>query len=139
MNTVLPLIRYEVTDELTVLEGDGGSPWTGRRVADPAGRMDDGFLYGGVWVHPQVFRTVFAAADDVAEYQVRQTPTGADVTVAGDGDVDAAALSAALHAGLAAAGVADTTIRMSVVAAIERQAETGKLRRFVPLAQESAD
>ena len=139
VNTVLPLIRYEVTDELTVLEGNGGSPWTGRRVADPAGRMDDGFLYGSVWVHPQVFRTVFAAAEDVAEYQVRQTPTGADVTVAGNGGVDAAALSAALHAGLAGAGVADATIRMSVVAAIERQAETGKLRRFLPLPQASAN
>lgn len=136
VNTVLPMIRYEITDEVTLLEGYGGSPWTGRRIADPEGRMDDGFVYDGIWVHPQLFRTVFAEADAVGEYQVRQTRTGAEVDVVATGTVDRGALAAEIRANLAGAGVADATIHLSVVEGIERHVETGKLRRFIPLVQQ---
>src|SRR6185369_8758640 len=55
INHVLPLIRYELTDEVTVLDEPNPAPWTGRRIADIEGRLDDSFCYpGGVEVHPHV-------------------------------------------------------------------------------------
>ena len=37
INHVLPLIRYELTDEVTVLDEPNPGPWTGRRIADIEG------------------------------------------------------------------------------------------------------
>jgi phenylacetate-CoA ligase len=40
INHALPLIRYELADELTVLAGASPDPWTGRRIADIQGRTE---------------------------------------------------------------------------------------------------
>ena len=56
-NRVLPLIRYEITDEVTVLTEPARA---GRRmpcVADIQGRLDDTFVYDDRRVHPHVFRS----------------------------------------------------------------------------------
>jgi phenylacetate-coenzyme A ligase PaaK-like adenylate-forming protein len=55
INQVLPLIRYTLTDAVTLLEGPNPDPWTGWRIV-VSGRREDAFVYpGGVVVPPQVF------------------------------------------------------------------------------------
>jgi phenylacetate-coenzyme A ligase PaaK-like adenylate-forming protein len=56
INRVLPLIRYELSDEMTFVADANPGPWIGRRIVPVAGRCDDLFTYaGGVTVHPMFF------------------------------------------------------------------------------------
>ena len=133
-NHALPLIRYEITDELTVLPGccECGSP--SLRIADIQGRQDDCFTYPSGVVHPHVFRTALTRRSGIGEYQVRQTERGADIAVCCVEHVDLTDLRDELVAGLSALGLPDPRIKVDEVDSLERLAHTGKLKRFVPLA-----
>lgn len=131
-NHALPLIRYELTDEMTLIAGDCPCGGTHRRIEDPHGRLDDSFDYGGIGVHPHVFRSLLGRNDGIVEYQVVQTPRGAQVAARGSGDVDLAALEADIAAALTRLGVHAAEVTVSWVERIDRQS-SGKLRRFVPL------
>jgi phenylacetate-coenzyme A ligase PaaK-like adenylate-forming protein len=128
-NLTQPLIRYELADSFTA------SPATqpgGYLQATVEGR-DDGMLrYGHLSVHPHVVRTVLASAAAVTDYQVRQTQRGIDIIVVGGHDLDHAALAAALARNLRHAGLPDPQVTISVTAAIARNPQTGKARRFIP-------
>jgi phenylacetate-CoA ligase len=129
-NPALPLIRYELTDEMTMLDGRCPCGSEHRLVADPLGRLDDSFAYGpDVVVHPHLFRSALGREAGIVEYQVRQTERGAAVSVRGHADVDR--LERELIAGLQNLGLEDPEVTITTVAKIERQ-DTGKLRRFVP-------
>jgi phenylacetate-coenzyme A ligase PaaK-like adenylate-forming protein len=125
-NLTQPLIRYELNDCFEVVPGDG--PLRAR----VKGRADDILRYGDVEVQPFAIRTVMVAEPAVVEYQVRQTEHGADVSIVRDGDVDEDALAARLAAALGKAGVPDPVVTLETVDAIQRHAETGKAKRFVP-------
>lgn len=131
-NRAFPLIRYELTDEITLL--DGGCPCGSafRLVADVQGRLDDGFTYRGVIVHPHVFRSPLSHHRHVVEYQVRQTPSGAEVLIRRDGPVDVDTLRAEIVDGLSRL-VESPEVTLVEVDVLPRQ-DTGKLKRFVPLA-----
>jgi phenylacetate-CoA ligase len=103
-----------------------------RLIADVEARLDDDFRYpGGVVVHPHVFRSVLSREAWIVEYQVRQTPTGAEALVIGaPGDPDA--VGRALEKELAQVGVADPSVDVRVVDRLERQS-VGKVRRFQPI------
>jgi phenylacetate-coenzyme A ligase PaaK-like adenylate-forming protein len=134
-NAALPLIRYEISDEVTVLPGDCpcGSPTM--RIADIQGRADDIFVYAGAHIHPHVFRSVLGRRPQVIEYRVRQTSTGADVDICRTGELDVAELREELEHGLAAAGLPGARVQVCVRSGpLDRSAETGKFKRFVPLA-----
>ena len=81
INHAFPLIRYELADELTVLAEPNPGPWTGRRIADIEGRVEDVFVYDGVEIHLHLFRSALGRRRQMLEYQVRQTPAGADIAV----------------------------------------------------------
>jgi phenylacetate-CoA ligase len=87
-NPTLPLIRFELTDQVRFLEGPCSCGSSHRRIADVEGRLDDAFLYEGiVVVHPHVFRSMLGRERSIVEYQVRQTEKGADIlTVGAPGD-----------------------------------------------------
>ncbi len=132
-NRVQPLIRYELTDEVTVLDEPCPCGMALVRIDDVQGRLDDAFAYpGGARIHPFTFRTILGREAAIVEYQVRQTPRGADVRVRGEGPIDTARLAAKLREELAIHGLADADVTVTVVDVIDRQA-TGKLRRFIPL------
>jgi phenylacetate-coenzyme A ligase PaaK-like adenylate-forming protein len=138
-NHALPLIRYEVTDQIELLADETGCPCgsTHRRIADPFGRLDDVFDYAGTRVHPNVFRGPLARRREIVEYQVRQTPDGAAVTVRTIAEAqgfDPATLAADIAAELARVGVTDPRITVAEVASLPRKT-SGKLVRFVPLAR----
>jgi hypothetical protein len=84
----LPLIRYEITDEITLLEEQ--CPCGSRRLVDDIqGRLDDSFTYADVGVvHPHVFRSRLGRERHVVKYQVVQTPRGATIELCCNGRVD---------------------------------------------------
>ena len=133
INHVLPLIRYELTDEITMLDEPNPGPWTGRRIADIEGRSDDVFVYDRVEVHPYVFRSAIGRRREVLEFQARQTATGADITLRTASPFDTAALTSELVDSLTALGLHSPDVRVSLVEAIPRPGNAGKVRAFVPL------
>jgi len=134
VNKVLPLIRYELTDEVTFLAEPNPDPWTGRRIADVQGRLDDMFRYAtGVLVHPHVFRSALGRRQGILDYQVRQLPRGADIAVRTTAPVNLQDLSREIVEVLTRLGLGDPVVSIQVVADFNRQAGTGKLRRFIPL------
>jgi phenylacetate-CoA ligase len=134
VNPVQPLIRYEISDEVTFLDAPCACGSAHRRIADIQGRLDDAFAYaGGVVVHPHVFRSVLGREANVAEYQVRQTQRGADVALRATGPVDTGTLAARLRAALDRVGLRDADVSVEVVDELPRVG-VGKLKRFVPRA-----
>jgi phenylacetate-coenzyme A ligase PaaK-like adenylate-forming protein len=132
-NTVQPLIRYEITDQIVMLEESCGCGSAHRRVADIQGRLDDEFAYaGGVRVHPHVFRSALVREPAVTEYQVRQTGEGAEILLRHDAPVDTDALADSVAGALRKLGLADANVTARTVDSIPRL-ESGKLKRFIPL------
>jgi len=132
-NHALPLIRFEITDEVTLLEQMCPCGSSHRLVADVEGRLDDTFEYAGaVAIHPQLFRSRLGKERGVVEYQLRQLPHGVDVSVQLQGSVDLELLRADLIALLERAGLPGALVQVRCEETFERTA-LGKLKRFIPL------
>ena len=132
-NPVMPLIRYEITDEVTLMDEPCACGSAHRRIADIQGRSDDTFEYAnGTRIHPHVFRSILGRDAAIVEYQARQTPAGADITICTQAAVDPIRLSGQLEDALARAGCSEPSVTVSTADSIPRLA-TGKLKRFVPL------
>ena len=112
-------------------------PWTGRRIADIEGRVEGTFVYDGdVEIHLHLFRSALGRRRQMLEYQVRQTPAGADIAVRTSAQLDTDALRRELVEALTELGVARPQVSVTEVGEIERSGSTGKLRRFIPLRRE---
>jgi phenylacetate-CoA ligase len=132
-NPVLPLIRFEITDKVTILTEQCPCGSTLRCLAAPQGRLDDGFTYDkGLRVHPLAFHSLLGHDRNVVEYQVRQTARGADISLVAGGPVDLDHLQGELVRSLEGAGLRRPEIFLGVVDGLQRSA-TGKLKRFIPL------
>lgn len=132
-NHAQPLIRYELTDEVTLRDGICPCGSHMRRIDDIGGRSDDMFAYpSGVTVHPMAFRSPLGRERSVVEYQVRQTEHGAAITLRCEAEVDLEALRRAIQNELYALGVPQPRVTIDVVKSFDR-AGTGKLKRFFPL------
>jgi len=135
-NHVLPLIRYELEDEMTFLDEPCPCGSAHRRIDDIQGRLDDVFRYGNsVQVHPHLFRSALGRQPNILEYQVHQTERGADIAAHCVGALDSAELEREVAAGLSASGLKRPSVSIRQVKGLERLA-TGKLKRFVPLQTE---
>jgi phenylacetate-CoA ligase len=134
-NLTQPLIRYELTDRFTRLEGTQAAGWLRASVC---GRVDEVFRYGSVTIHPHVIRGALVGQAAVREYQVRQTGNGIEVACVTGGDLDAAALAAQLEHALRQAGLAGPRVSITLAEAITRDPKTGKVRRFIPLPDQPA-
>jgi phenylacetate-CoA ligase len=131
-NPTLPLIRYELTDEVTELEGVCPCGSQHRRVEDVQGRLDDNFIYPEVVVHPHVFRSTLGRERAIVEYKVRQTRRGAAIEIVCGGPVETARIREEISTGLARLGLETPEISITTVTKLERQ-DTGKLKCFLPL------
>ena len=129
--TTFPFIRYDLGDEVTLLQDDCPCGSALVRVAAVAGRRDDDFRYGARIVPAGVFRDVLGTDPRISEYQVRQTRDGAAVIVIGSPDMTV--VTDALKQALRRYGLPTPTVSVTAAAAIERHPTTGKLRRFVAL------
>ncbi len=137
-NHALPLIRYEITDEVTVLPEPCPCGSAYRRIADVQGRLDDVFVYQGMRVHPHLFRCELGRETGVVEYQVRQTPLGARIAVRCSAPVNAGSLGDRIAAALARSGLERPQVTVEVVDRLERPGGPAKLKRFIPLDANSA-
>jgi len=136
-NPTLPLIRFEMSDQVELLDRPCPCGSAHRLIADVEGRADDVFSYeGGVLVHPHVFRSVLCRERGIVEYQIRQTLNGADVLAVGSA-ADAKTIERALSGELQRLGVREPMVTFCTVDRLERQ-HTGKMRRFVPLEASNA-
>jgi phenylacetate-coenzyme A ligase PaaK-like adenylate-forming protein len=138
-NRALPLIRYEITDEVAILSEPCPCGSGHRCVADIQGRLDDAFVYEGRRIHPHVFRSALSRHAGVVEYQVRQTAHGASITVSCSGPVDLQRLGTEVADALAGLGVTRPAVQVSAVERLERDPGPAKLRRFVPLPDRGND
>jgi phenylacetate-CoA ligase len=130
-NRVQPLIRYRIEDRFT-RHPDAGEH--GHLRASVAGRSDEVLRWGALEIHPLVVRAALLKHPEVVDYQVRQTPCGVDAVLVADGALAESRLRDELRAALAAAGLAQPAVTVRRVDALERHAETGQVRRFLPLA-----
>ncbi len=138
-NYVLPLIRFEVTDQVTVIDRPCpcGSALTW--IEEVQGRLDESFRYAnGLTVHPMVLRSPLGRQPRIVDYQVHQTPRGVEVMLRLIGDVDLVALRAEIVGGLAKVGLTEPDVVLTPVEHISRQV-SGKLKRFVPNEPTGAD
>jgi phenylacetate-coenzyme A ligase PaaK-like adenylate-forming protein len=134
----LPLLRYEITDEVTLLDQSCPCGSAHRLITDIQGRLDDTFDYGaGIKVHPHIFRSRLAQERAVIEYQITQTPTGADIAIRCGGKADLGRLHHALIADLRRLGLGAPQVTITEVAGIERP-PSGKLKRFVAMNRAAA-
>ena len=134
-NPLLPLIRYEITDQVTLLDQPCACGSAHRRIAHIQGRLDDVFTYSnGLVVHPHLFRSLLGREERISEYQVHQTNDGADVLLCANGPLDVAVLAKALQAEMTRAGYPQPVVTGRVVDQLPRVG-IGKLKRFVPLEQ----
>jgi len=132
-NDVLPLIRFEITDEVTISEQPCPCGSGHRLVLDVEGRLDDTFEYPGVaTIHPHLFRARLGRERDVVEYQVRQLRRGVQLNVQLQGPTELEQLRTDLISQLEAAGLAGAVVQMTVGQPFERTV-LGKLKRFIPL------
>jgi phenylacetate-CoA ligase len=134
-NRTFPFIRYDLGDEVTYLPGQCACGSRFARLANVAGRCDDDFHYPRCTVPAGVFRHLLGIDPRLSEYQVRQTPNGAEVLAVGS--PDAAELAASLIAALRRLGLPDPQVRIRTVDRIQRNEATGKLCRFIALPDKS--
>jgi phenylacetate-CoA ligase len=131
--TVMPLIRYELTDSLILAEPNPEVPGC-RRIREIKGRSDAWFVYpGNVRIHPMCFRGILGQDRQVSEYQVQQTLGGARVLAIVHGSFSPGPLEKALTGPLEEAGFRGAIVTVEPVAELPRHPETNKLKRFVPL------
>ncbi len=146
-NRTLPIIRYEITDRITVLDGQEGGMGkcpcgcTFRRIADIQGRLEDVFIYqaGGseLSVDVDVFETPLNEYRNIVQYQVRQRPDGADILIVSRGDVAADKVESDIRRRLEDIGLKNPAVSVKIVDGLERT-RVGKVKRYVPLSREKS-
>ncbi len=132
-NPLMPLIRYEITDEITLNDELCACGSHHRRIDGIQGRNDDSFHYQpGVSVHPHLFRSVLARHSEISEYQIKQSPAGAEITICAIGAIDTDEIASEIAGALGRSGLQQPCVVIEPAANIPRLA-TGKLKRFIPL------
>ena len=129
-NLMQPLIRYELNDRFVQREFAAEH---GHLRATVEGRNDEMLRYGKIDIHPLAVRSVMVKTPSVLDYQVTQTASGIDVAVVADATLDIATLQRQLADALRVAGLADPLVDLRRTKTLERNAQSGKLKRFVPL------
>lgn len=134
-NHLMPIIRYELDDQVTLLPGEGpcvcGSRY--RRIDDVRGRRREVFEYpGGVQVHALRLYSPLTLDPEVVEFQIRQTPAGVSVLLRGE-QPDLIGITDRLSAELVDAGLPRPEVLVRQVAHLGRLDISGKLPRLIPL------
>jgi phenylacetate-coenzyme A ligase PaaK-like adenylate-forming protein len=132
-NLTLPLIRFEMNDEITFLNQacDCGSNL--QLIEEPGGKTEFNFVYkNGVFVHHYAFLTYLLHERHIQEYQVKQTPTGADIMMLNTEPINKERIIHDITNELKQLGLANPKITINEIEHFDYP-ESGKLRRFIPL------
>jgi phenylacetate-CoA ligase len=132
-NGTQPLIRYEITDAMTLMAGTCPCGCAHRRITDLAGRGETLFFYdGGAVVHSLPVESVLLNDPTIGDLQVTQTRRGADVAVVPSGACDIERIRLRLVELMAGSGLRDPEVTIRTVDQLERL-WSGKVRKFQPL------
>ena len=123
----LPLIRYRLDDCMTPLASD---PGVGYSRATVEGRADQTMKIGDVLVHSLVLRSVLFRHHGIAEFQIKTAGREVTVDAVAGQTLARAEIEHDLLLALRRAGAAPTSVRLRVVAEIERDSQSGKIRRL---------
>lgn len=133
---IQPLIRYEISDTVTLASGADQAGWPFRRIASVDGRSDDVLTLPApagatVTVHAMQLRAPFAAFPDVVQYQIVHDHAGITVSLVLRPDAEPdlpARVREVLADQLRAAGVLPPPITVTVAPSIDR--ENGPLPKY---------
>jgi len=132
-NKLMPLIRYEITDQFQLAAESCACGSAYFKVQDVQGRAEEVFDYGGgVRAHPHIFGSVLGREPSITAYQVRQTANGAEVDVIAPSVICLDRIRFALEKSLTQVGLKGPHVTVRCVDVIQRQA-SGKLKRYIPL------
>lgn len=136
INRTLPLIRFELTDLVTIAPEPCpcGRPF--KLIAALDGRTDDVLSLpaasgGTVSVHPLVLRSPLATLSDLRQYRIIHDDAGLHVEAVlapGAGDAARAEIASKLRVALDDAGAGGVSVEVRAVEAIERHAGSGKAK-----------
>lgn len=134
INPLIPLIRYEIDDQIIFSEEDCPCGSKFRLIRNVTGRMDDDFIYEkGLIISTEDFESVLYAIPQIEEYQIFQTKEGADIHVIAHGSINIKTIQQQLERTFQKRGFLNPILHVEAVNKLQRHPETGKLRRFVPL------
>lgn len=131
-NLTLPLIRYELPDQVTVScrSCPCGSAYTS--LDSVGGQLGERFVYDdGVVVDAGAIQSVLSRERGVSDWQVLQTRDGAEVRLRCERDIHLRAVAQRVASALVKGGVSSPAVRIRRVGRIER-GPAGKQQRFVP-------
>jgi phenylacetate-CoA ligase len=146
VNRALPLIRYEISDSVTVASGPDPSDRPYTRLARVDGRDDD-ILHlpavrgGSVPVYPHRLRAPFASLPDVLQYQILHGESRLRVRVVlrqAAGPDTPAVVREALRTVVEEAGAVPPAIEVEPVSEIEREPGDGAKLKLVKSLQQAA-
>lgn len=131
-NYTLPLIRYEMADQLLFLDKQCNCGIHHQLIAEPAGRPEFDFIYPeNIFVHHLTFVTPLLLEKNIREYQVIQTNDGADIKIIPAGPIDKVRLGNTLCFALKELGVENPKINFIEISSFEYKSD--KIKRFVKI------
>jgi phenylacetate-coenzyme A ligase PaaK-like adenylate-forming protein len=136
INHTQPLIRFELTDLVTIAPERCSCGRPSKLLAALDGRTDDVLAFpaaagGTVSVHPLVLRSPLAKVAELRQYKIVHDDDGLFVEAVlapGAGQATCAEIAAKLRDALETAGAAGVRVDVTQVAAIERHAGSGKAK-----------
>lgn len=135
-NYTLPLIRYEMADQLLFLDNQCACGINHQLIAEPGGRPEFDFIYPkNIFVHHLTFVTPLLLEKNIREYQVIQTRDGADIKIMSAGPIDTNRLRDTLCTSLKVLGLDEPRINFIEISQFEYKSD--KIRRFLRLNEPS--
>jgi phenylacetate-coenzyme A ligase PaaK-like adenylate-forming protein len=134
-NYTLPLIRYEISDQLLFLNKICDCGIRHQLIAEPQNRFEFDFIYpGDISVHHITFVSPLLHDRNIQEYQIFQTKTGADIKMLTTGPVNIGKLKDVIVVRLKKLGLSEPIVNFIEVAKFDYP-PSGKFRRFIALPQ----
>lgn len=132
-NYTLPLIRYEMNDQLLFLDKTCECGIQHQLIDELQGRPEFDFIYSGnIFVHHLLFVTSLLLEKNIQEYQVIQTMNGVDIKVLPIGYIDKDKLQNNIGIKLSKLGLVQPKVNIIEVIKFDYPA-SGKLKRFIKM------
>ena len=132
-NYTLPLIRYEIGDSLCFIEQSCACGVAHQLIKEPQGCPAFDFIYHDKYpVHHVVFAGSMLHDRYIREYQIIQTPNGADIKIQTTGAVDIDGVRHMICQKLMALGISNPELNFIEVDHFDYLI-SGKLNRFIAL------
>lgn len=129
-NVDQPLIRYDISDAMTLTDEPCPCGCAHRRILDGQSRMDgDLQVRGGVWIPLRQMEAVLLGRPGVADFCVSSTDRGVELSVVVDGPCDTLRLRDDVAAVLAGKGARSCPVEVREVSEPPRL-WSGKVRQF---------